>query len=141
MKSKLVIIGLIISSLLAISASGQKVKTIQQLILQDDKSADHLIIIIATGEYKFESCKGNISTGGIGSVNVTGCKVLLQDMSETRRVLAEIDLCNRVGKAEVAFEGDSFGDRIDPPTFDFVISDSNTRDSTFDCEPKFVDGK
>jgi hypothetical protein len=85
MNSKPVIMGLMISSLLAISASGQKLTTIQQLILQDDKSADHLIIVIPTGEYKFDSCKGNISIGGVGRVNVSGCKVDLQDISETRR--------------------------------------------------------
>src|SRR6266849_3574969 len=103
MNSKLVIMGLMISSLFAISVSGQKLTTIQQLILQDDKSADHLIIVIATGEYKFESCKGNISVSGVGTVTVTGCKLDLRDMSETRRVLAEIDLCEKVGKADIAF--------------------------------------
>jgi hypothetical protein len=139
MNSKLVIFGLMISSLLAISVSGQKQTTIQQVILQDDKSGDHLIFAIATGEYKFVSCNGNIATGGIGKVTVAGCKVTLQDMSETRRVLAEIDLCNRAGKADIALVSDSFAGQIDPPKAEFVISDSNTADSTFDCELKPID--
>lgn len=141
MNSKLVIIGLMISSLLAISVSGQKLTTIQKLTLQDDKSADHLIIVIPTGEYKFESCKGNFSTSGVGTVSVTGCTVVLRDMSDTRRVLGEINLCDRVGKADIAFEGDSLTGRNDPSGFEVVISDSNTQDSTFDCEPKAIDAK
>ena len=140
MNSKLAIIGLMISSVLAISVSAQKLTT-QQVILQDDKSGDHLIFAVPSGEYKFESCKGNISIGGVGRVNVSGCKVDLQDISETRRVLAEIDLCSGVGKADIAFEGDSLSGRVDPATFEFVVSDSNTRDSTFNCEPKAIDVK
>jgi len=136
MNSKLVIMGLMISSLFAISVSGQGPVTIQQLILQDDKSADHLLIVIATGEYKFESCKRNISASGVGRVTVTGCKLDLLDISDTRRVLAEIDLCEKVGKADVAFAIPSLTNQIDPPLFESVISDSNIRDSTFGCEPK-----
>ena len=136
MNSKLVIMGLMISLLFAISVNGQKLPTIiQQVILQDDKSGDHLLIVIATGEYKFESCTRNISISGVGTVTVTGCKLDLLDMSETRRVLAEIDLCDKVGKADIAFALLSLTSQIDPP-FESVISDSNTRDSTFDCEPK-----
>ena len=141
MKSKLAIMGLMISSLFAISVSGQKLLTIQELVLQDDNSADHLIIVLSTGEYKFESCKGNISISGVGKVTVTGCKLDLLDISETRRVLAEVDLCEKVGKADIAFEGDSLSGRVDPATFEFVVSDSNTRDSTFNCEPKAIDVK
>jgi hypothetical protein len=141
MNSKLVIIGLMISSLFAISVSGQKLPTIQQLVLQDDNSADHLIIVLSTGEYKFESCKGNISISGVGKVTVTGCKLDLLDMSEPRRVLAEVDLCEKVGKADIAFTIPSLTNQTDPPLFESVISDSNTRDSTFDCEAKPIVGK
>jgi len=141
MNSKLVIIGLMISSLLAISVSGRGQTTVQKVILQDDKSGDHLIFVIPTGEYKFESCKGNFSGGGVGSVSVTGCKVVLRDMSDTKRVLAEVDLCERVGKADIAFAGPSFTNQIDPPGFEFVISDSKIGDSAFDCDFKVVDAK
>jgi len=141
MNSKLAVIGLIISSLLAVSASGQKQLTNQQVILQDDKSGDHLAFVISTGEYKFENCKGNLLIGGVGSVSVNGCKVVLQDMSDTRRVLAEVDLCERVGKADIAFEGDSITGRNDPTVFEFVISDSNTQDSAFECQFKAIDPK
>src|SRR6266404_1612005 len=141
MNSKLVIIGLMIASLLAISVSGQKLTTIKQVILQDGKSGDHRIFAIPTGEYKFEICKGNFSGGGVGSVSVTGCKVVLSDMSDTRRVLAEVDLCERVGKADIAIEGPSLTNRIDSPEFEFVISDSKTGDSAFDCESRAIDPK
>ena len=141
MNSKLVIIGLMISSLLAISASGQKLTTIQQVILQDDKSGDHLIFVIDTGEYKFESCKANLSTSGVGKVSVTGCKVVLRDMSDTKRVLAEVDLCDRAGKADIAIVVPTLTSQGDPSTLEFVISDLSTGDSTFDCEPKPIDVK
>ncbi len=133
MNSKLVTIGLIIFSLLAIWVSGLGQTTVQKVILQDDKSGDHLIFVLTTGEYKFESCKGNASGGGVGSVSVTGCKVVLTDMSGTTRVLAEVDLCERVGKADIAFEGPILTNQIDSG-FEFVISDSNTGDSAFDCD-------
>ena len=141
MNSKLVIIGLMISSLLAISASGQKQTTIQQVILQDDKSGDHLIFVIDTGEYKFESCKGNLSTSGVGTVSVTGCKVVLRDMSDTKRVLAEVDLCDRAGKADIAIAVPTLTNQGGPSTLEFVISDSSTGDSTFDCASKAIDAK
>ncbi len=141
MNSKLVIMGLMISSLFAISVGGQKLTTIQELILQDDNSGDHLIIVLSTGEYKFESCKGNISISGVGTVTVTGCKLDLLDISETRRVLAEVDLCEKVGKADVAFAIPSLTNQTDPPLFESVISDSDTKNSTFGCEPKPIVGK
>jgi hypothetical protein len=141
MNSKLIIIGLMFSSLLAISISGLGQTTVQKVILQDDKSGDHLIFAIPTGEYKFESCNGNFSGGGVGSVSVTGCKVVLLDMSDTKRVLAEVDLCERVGKADIAFAGPSFTNQSDLSGFEFVISDSKTADSAFTCEGKPIDPK
>jgi hypothetical protein len=55
--------------------------------------------------------------------------------------VAEIDLCSGVGKADIAFAIPSLTNQIDPPLFESVIADSNTKDSTFDCEPKPTDGK
>jgi hypothetical protein len=141
MNSKLAIIVLMISSLLTISVSGLGQTTVQQVILQDDKSGDHLTFLISTGEYKFASCKGNFSGGGVGSVSVTGCKVVLRDVSDTKRVLAEVDLCERAGKADIAFVADGIGGRTDTPALEFVISDSKTADSAFDCEPKAIEPK
>lgn len=140
MNSKRIILGLMISSLFAISGSGQQL-TPQLVTLRDDKSGDHLIFSIAAGEYKFESCNGNISTSGVGSVSVTGCKVVLKDISETRRVLAEVDLCEREGKADIALEGDSLTSLPDLSAVEVVISDSNTADSAFDCEFKKISSK
>jgi hypothetical protein len=137
---KLIIIGLMISSLFAISASGQQF-TIQQVILQDDKTGDHLAFVIATGEYKFESCKGSFAISGVGAVSVTGCKVVLKDITDTRRVLAEVDLCERAGKADVAVAGVSLTSANDPSFDEFVITDSKTVDSAFDCAPKPIELK
>jgi hypothetical protein len=135
MNSKLVILGLMISSLVAISASGRGQTTTNEVILQDDKSGDHLRIGISTGEYKFESCQGNVSSAGVGKISVSGCKLALTDMSDTTRVLAEVDLCDGIGKADVAFEDPR---RAGPRALEFVISDSNTKDSAFNCESKVI---
>ena len=140
MKSRLVIIGLMICSVLAISVSAQRLTNIQQ-VLQDDKTGDHLIIFVQTGEYKFESCKGNFAISGVGSVSLSGCKLSLTDISDTRRVLAEIDLCEKVGKADLVF-----GDNIPKPSSDaealeVLLSDSNTQDSVFNCSFKQIDPK
>ena len=141
MNSKLLIFGLMISSLLTISASGQKVKTIQDVILQDDKSGDQLIFVITTGEYKFESCKGNFSTSGVGTVEVTGCKVTLRDMSDTIRLLAEVDLCAGAGKANIAFQGGSLTSQNDTASFEALLSDSSTQDSKLDCDLRTIEVK
>ena len=142
MNSKLVIIGLMFSSLLAIPASGLAQKTAQDVVLQDDKSGDHLIFVISTGQYKFESCQNDVSTSGFGSVTVTGCKIDLRDISDDRRVLAEVDLCQGVGKADIAFAGANIiTGRSDSPGFESVISDSITRDSVFTCDLKTIEPK
>jgi hypothetical protein len=137
MKSQLNIIGLMILSLLAVSANAQ-IKTVQQVILQDDGSGDHLLFVINTGEYKFESCTENVATSGVGKVTIDGCKVTLRDISDTARVLAEVDLCSRAGKADVALQEASKTGRFDEPTFEVVVSDSNTGDSALTCAPKAI---
>lgn len=143
MNSKLTIIGLMISFLLAVSVSGQQITplTPQQIILQDDPTSDHLIFTLATGEYEFESCRGHVSIKGIGKVSVTGCKVVLKDLSATRRVLAEVDLCARAGKADIALAVDRSSTPSDAPVIEFVISDAKTQDSVFACEPRLIDPK
>ncbi|HKA18983.1 MAG TPA: hypothetical protein VKN18_11900 [Blastocatellia bacterium] len=135
MKSKLVIIGLMICSVFALSVSAQITTSNQLVVLQDDKSGDHLEISIATGEYKFESCNNNLAISGSGKVGVSGCTVELQDISDTRRVVAEVDLCSASGKADVVFVNE-FSTRPKDEPVEFVLSDSNTRDSVFDCRLK-----
>lgn len=141
MNSKLVIMGLMISALLAVSVSGQKQKMFQQVLLQDDASGDHMVFVIADGEYKFESCKENSAISGVGSISITGCTFVLEDISDTRRVLAEVDLCAKVGKASVAFEDDSSTSEKGAHAFETVLSDSNTTDSAFGCEPNRFEPK
>jgi hypothetical protein len=139
MRTKLLIIGLMISSVLTISASGHMQSTVQKVILQDDKSGDHLIFVIPSGEYKFESCKENFAGSGVGTVGITGCKVVLSDISATRRVVAEVDLCDRTGKAALAFQGDATGQDAD--LVEDIVSDSNTGDSAFGCQSKQIQPK
>ena len=132
MKSRIVIIGLMICSVLAVSVSAQKITpSVQQVVLQDDKSGDHLEIFVPTGEYKFESCNEKLTISGKGTLTINGCKVELQDISDTRRVVAEVDLCAAAGKADIVFVNE-FSKTTDAPV-EFVVSDSDTRNSAFDC--------
>jgi hypothetical protein len=62
-------------------------------------------------------------------------------MSDTTRVLAEVDLCEKVGKAVITSAGPGITSKDDLPGFELIISDSNTQDSTFDCETKAIDPK
>jgi len=140
MKSRLAIIGLMICSVLAISVSAQRLTNIQQ-ILQDDRTGDHLIIFIQTGEYKFESCKGNLAISGVGTVSLSGCQLTLTDISDNRRVVAEVDLCAKVGKADLVFGDTITKSPNDTAPSESVLSDSNTLDSVFDCSLKQVDLK
>lgn len=142
MNSRIIIMGLMILSLLAISVSGQKLKTVQEVILQDDKSGDHLLFVIGDGAYKFESCNENFAISGVGTVSITGCTVDLQDISDDRRVLVEVDLCQKTGKADVTFQTNDFKNQSDAPlVVEFGVSDSNTQDSAFDCQSKQIEPK
>ena len=140
MKSRLVIIGLMICSVLAASVSAQIITSVQLVVLQDDKSGDHLEIFIPTGEYKFESCTEKLAISGQGKLAVNGCKVELQDISDTRRVVAEVDLCAAQGKADIVFVNE-FSTRPKDQPVEFVLSDSNTRNSVFDCVLKQIETK
>lgn len=135
MKSVLTLIGLMFFLLLAFSVSGRQI-TPQQIILQDDKTGDHLEFNLSTGEYKFESCNGKNAINGTGRVAISGCRVVFKDLTETRRVLAEVDLCVHTGKADVVFSGITLTNQTDTSVVEFVISDSQTTDSTFSCELK-----
>lgn len=139
MNVKLGITVLMISSLLAISTNSMGQKLTDEVILQDDESGDHLIFFISSGKYKFVSCSGNFSTGGVGSVSVDGCKVVLKDLSDKKRVLAEADLCSKVGKADIVFSVNTIGTIDTSPDFESVVSDTNLRDSVFDCDKATTD--
>ena len=140
MKSRLVIIGLMICSVLAISVGAQQLTNIQQIV-QDDKSGDHLVIAIPTGEYKFESCTSKLAISGVGSVSIDGCKLTFKDFSDTRRIVAEVDLCAGAGKADVLVVNNTTDfptTNNDVQATEAVLSDANTRDSTFDCTVKHI---
>jgi hypothetical protein len=134
MKTRLFTIALMICSLLSGAASAQK-KVIMDVILQDDKSGDYLIVTLSSGAYTFKRCKDDFAVGGVGKIEISGCRVSLQDISAHSRVLADIDLCQGLGKASIIIErGPSFSDRDYPPTLEFVVDDSNIRDSIAECK-------
>lgn len=135
MKPKLIIMGMIISALLAVSVSGQRIRSSTEVTLQDDKSGDHLVIVLSEGSYKFESCNENLAISGIGRISITGCKVSLEDISDDRRVLVEADLCEKTGKADIVFQSISpVPQPNSSPVVEVVLVDSNIDDSAFVCD-------
>ncbi len=136
MNVKLVIAGLTFSLLLIGSTSGFGQKSQDQVILQDDKTGDHLVFFLSSGAYKFQGCTENASTSGIGKVTVDGCKVSLNDISDTKRVLAEVDICAKVGKADVVFRQTFMSNSDASHDIEAAVSDRDIRDSVFDCTVK-----
>jgi len=141
MNVKLGLAGLMIFSVFASTTNSLGQKLMDEIILQDDVSGDHLIFFVSSGKYKFVSCSGNFSTGGVGSVSVDGCKVVLKDISDAKRVLAEADLCSKVGKADIAFRVTTLSTFDTSPDFESIVSDTNLRDSVFDCSVKATTDK
>lgn len=138
MKSKIITVALMVSSLFAMAASVQaradKIKSFAELVLQDDNSGSFLLVDVKTGEYKFHDCKSDFAMGGFVKVNFTGCTASVKEESEGRLVVAEIDMCSGKGRAYLATEtiDGSFG--AQPPTREFTITDSNIRDSVAECK-------
>jgi hypothetical protein len=138
MKSRMIALTLMVSSLLVMAASAQaradQAKTLPEVVLQDDNSSSFLLIDLRTGAYKFHDCKSDFAMGGLAKVNFSGCTVSVEDKSEGRLVLAEIDMCSGQARAYVVIEttDGSFG--ANPPTPEFTINDSNIRDSVAECK-------
>lgn len=131
MKSRTIAVALMVSSLLVVAASGQ-IKTFAEVILQDDASGNYLVINLTTGEYNFTVCQTGFVLGGKAKVSYSGCSITVKDVSETRLVLAEVDLCKKTGRASITLESPAPG----PPTREWEITDSNTRNSVAECSSK-----
>jgi len=138
MKSRTIAVALMFSSLLVVAASGQVnnantfPRPIGELVLQDDDSGDYLLIDLSSGGYKFKSCKSDFVLGGIAQVGFSGCSVSLKEVSESRLVLIEADLCSGEGRAyiEVLIGGpySSSYTRV------FTVTDTNTKNSAPECK-------
>jgi hypothetical protein len=138
MKSRTIAVALMFFSLLVVAASGQVnnantfPRPIGELVLQDDDSGDYLLIDLSSGGYKFKSCRSDFVLGGIAQVGFSGCSVSLKEVSESRLVLIEADLCSGEGRAyiEVLIGGpySSSYTRV------FTVTDTNTKNSAPECK-------
>jgi hypothetical protein len=138
MKSRTIAVALMFSSLLVVAASGQVnnantfPRPIGELVLQDDDSGDYLLIDLSSGGYKFKSCRSDFVLGGIAQVGFSGCSVSLKEVSESRLVLIEADLCSGQGRAyiEVLIGGpySSSYTRV------LTVTDTNTKNSAPECK-------
>ena len=138
MKSRTIAVALMFSSLLVVAASAQVKnantfpRPIGELVLQDDDSGDYLLIDLSSGGYKFKLCRSDFVLGGIAQVGFSGCSVSLKEVSESRLVLIEADLCSGQGRAyiEVLIGGpySSSYTRV------FTVTDTNTKNSAPECK-------
>jgi hypothetical protein len=126
------------SSLLVVAASGQVnnantfPRPIGELVLQDDDSGDYLLIDLSSGGYKFKSCRSDFVLGGIAEVGFSGCSVSLKEVSESRLVLIEADLCSGEGRAYI--EVSNGGPYSSSYTRVFTVTDTNTKNSAPECK-------
>jgi hypothetical protein len=135
MKTRMVAAALIIGSMFVIAVSGQnnQVKTLKEVVLQDDATGHYLLIDLTTGEYRFTACQIQNSTGqsftGFAKVTYSGCSIAIRRVSDAQVLLAEADLCSKNGRAYLTVESTIPG----PPVLEFTIDDKNIRDSVAEC--------
>lgn len=138
MKSRIVTVALMASSLFGVTASSQarvdKIKVLAEAVVQDDNSGSYLFVDLKTGEYKFRDCGSDFTMGGIVKVNLSGCSASLSDESDGRLVVAEIDLCGGSGRAYLVTETIGLSPGANAPTREYTINDSNIRDSFAECK-------
>jgi hypothetical protein len=94
------------------------------ICLQDDNSANSLLIDSTTGDYQFSRC-GSLTLSGTGVLTFRGCTLTLQNSSFDRRILATINICSNVGTASI--QSLSQGAR-------FNITDRNTTNNNCACQ-------
>ena len=141
MKTRIIAAALIISSMLVMGASGQsngQVKTLAEVVLQDDTTGNYLIVDLMTGEYRFTACQSQNAIGGpsftgFSKVSYSGCNIAIREVSDTRMLLAEVDLCGKLGRAYITVEASTPGPPFAPPVWEFTIDDKNIRDSLAEC--------
>jgi len=138
MKSRTMVVALMVFSMIVLAASGQaradKSKTTAEPVLQDDNTGSFMVINVTTGEYKFHDCASSFVMGGFATVNITGCRVTVKDVSEERLVVADIDMCAGQARAYLVTETLDGLYGVSSPTRQYTIIDSDIRDSTTECK-------
>jgi hypothetical protein len=141
MKIRAIAAALIIISMFVIAAGGQnntQVKSLAEVVLQDDKTGHYLVIDLTKGEYRFTACQTENATGGqvftgLAKVSYSGCRIAIRDVSDTRVLLAEADLCGKQGRASLTVETTITGQPFAPPVLEYTIDDKDIRDSVAEC--------
>jgi len=130
MKTRLIIAGLLICSLLG-AASAQR-KPIRQIELQDDESGNHFVFD-TSGNYVYTNCEAGIKIEGTANVKISGCMITLDGLTRLRLVQAEVDICKRTGKASVMDEGGACPSGATCEPQQWTVVDSNTANNAPDC--------
>jgi hypothetical protein len=140
-----VLMSLIVVLMVSVSVSAQKGNTPtpkppiilfdHDINIEDDATANVLIIDPMSGEYRFHRCSDDFTLTGFGVVKIRGCGITFEDLTPGRRVLASIDECTQQSKAIVETFA-LIGSRTDVTTVKESLGDTNMRDNTLSCLPK-----
>lgn len=100
-----------------------------EVILQNDEDGSFLLIIPATGDFKFIHCADNSAMSGVGKVTTSAPWLNFEATTNDYRVLASINLELKQGKAVV----DVFSAFGEMAPMQEIISDSSFLDNVPQC--------
>ena len=103
-----------------------------EVILQNDLDGSFLLFTTTGGEFKFIHCADNTAMDGKGTVKTSGSWINFEAITNEYRILASVNLDNKVGKAVVDVLL-PFGEMV---PMQEIISDANFTDSIAACGTK-----
>ena len=103
-----------------------------EVILQNDVDGSFLLIVPATGEFKFIHCADNTAMSGVGKATTSGPWLNFEAITKEYRILASVNLELKNGKAVVDVFS-PFGEMV---PMQEIISDGSFLDNVPQCGAK-----
>ena len=103
-----------------------------EIILQNDVDGSFLLLMPASGEFKFIHCEDNSAMSGTGRVSRVGPWLNFEVLANEYRVLASVNLESKTSKAVI----EVFAPIGEMAPMQEIISDSNFTDNVPACGPK-----
>jgi hypothetical protein len=103
-----------------------------EIILQNDVDGSFLLMVPATGEFKFIHCEDGGAMSGVGKVTREGSSLSFEAFGAEYRVLVSVNLEEKSGKAVI----DVFASMDGMKPMQEIISDNNLSDNVPVCGAK-----
>ena len=103
-----------------------------EIILQNDVDGSFLLLMPASGEFKFIHCEDNSAMSGTGRVSRTGPWLNFEALATEYRILASVNLDSKTAKAVI----EVFAPIGEMAPMQEVISDNNFTDNVPACGAK-----